>query len=101
MARTRTEDHSLVHHGSAHPVQAPAQDVELAADDPRIWGWHHRGDGSTSRKAGVVVALIILAMLWGNHNGHVESLWILVVVGILLTMLVISFGNRRKSTWRK
>lgn len=99
MARTAS-DHELVHHGSAHPAKANAQ-LELADDDPRIWGWHHEGDGSTSRKAGVVVLLILLAMLFGNHIGKVEDLWLVVVAGIVLLMLLVSAGNRRKSTWRK
>ncbi|WP_194291452.1 DUF2631 domain-containing protein [Cumulibacter manganitolerans] len=99
MARTST-DHELVHHGTAHPARTRAA-VQLADDDPRIWGWHHEGNGSTSRKAGIVVALILLAMLFGNHRGKVEDLWLVAVAGILVLMLLVSIGNRRKSTWRK
>lgn len=101
MARTRKADHDLVHHGSAHPAKAPAQEVALADDDPRIWGWHHGGDGTTSRKAGIAVVVILLLMILGNHTGQVEDLWLIGIAALLLIMLVVSMGNRRKSTWRK
>ena len=101
MASTRTEDHGLVHRGSAHPAKAAKHEVELADDDPRIWGWHHEGDGKTSRIAGIVVVGFILLMMLGNHNGKVEDLWLLAVAGIMLIMIVVSLGNKRKSIWRK
>lgn len=100
MARTRTEDHGLVHRGSAHPAKT-SKEMVLADDDPRIWGWHHEGDGKTSRIAGIVVLGFVLLMLWGNHDGKVEDLWLLVIAGIMLIMIVVSLGNKRKSTWRK
>lgn len=100
MASIRKADHDSVSYGSDHPVQV-SKAVELADDDPRIWGWHHSGDGKTSRIAGVIVAVIIALMAIGNHDGFVEDLWLFVVAAILLVMVLISVSSRRKSTWRR
>lgn len=77
------------------------KEVELADDDPRIWGWHSDGSGSSARIAGILVALSLFALTLGNHEGRVEALWMAGMGIIILIMVAISFSNRRKSTWRK
>lgn len=75
--------------------------VELADDDPRIWGWHHSGDGKSLRTAGVVIAVVLVLMGIGTHEGFVENLWLYVVAAILIAMSMISSAGRRRSTWRQ
>ena len=96
----RTADHELVHHGSAHPAKASTE-VQLADDDPRIWGWHHKGTGKASRIAGIVVALVLFAMLWATHEGRVEVLGLPPLAAIWSVTLLAGPATRRKSAWRK
>lgn len=99
MASIRKADHDSVSYGSDHPVHA-TKAVELADDDPRIWGWHHSGNGKSLRITGVVVAIVVALMAIGNHDGFVEDLWLFVVAGILLLITLISANFARKSSWR-
>ena len=99
MARIRKADHDSVGYGSDHPVHV-TKAVELADDDPRIWGWHHTGNGKGLRVAGAVVAVVMVLMGIGNHDGFVENLWLYVMAAILIAMVLISAANQRKSTWR-
>lgn len=100
MASIRKADHDSVGYGSDHPVQT-TKSVELADDDPRIWGWHHSGNGKSLRITGVVVAVIMALMAIGNHDGFVENIWLLVIAAIMLWMVLVSAANERKSIWRK
>lgn len=101
MASTHTEDHERVHYGTAHPAKPGTHAPELADDDPRIWGWHSDGSGKGMRKAGIGVIVILLLMLFGNHRGKVEDIWLVAVALILLAFTLISTNARRKSAWRK
>ena len=67
-------------------------------DDPSLWGWHHTF-GKGARAGGWIVAVILLLMCIGNHEGHVEDLWMFVVAGIMIAALIYDMVRRRKA-WR-
>lgn len=79
---------------SAHGLPHDAGD-----DDPDIWGWHHTF-GKGARVAGWIVALTIIVMSIGNHEGHVEDLWMLLIGGIMIVVLALDMIKRRKA-WRQ
>lgn len=68
-------------------------------DDLSTWGWHHTF-GKGIRATGWVVSIIMLTMIIGNHEGHVEDYWLIVVALIMILALVLDIGKRRKS-WRQ
>lgn len=76
--------HGLAHHDSG--------------DDPEIWGWHHTF-GKGIRAGGWVVAAALLVMCIGNHQGHIEDLWLIVVAGLMIVVLIYDMVRRRKA-WR-
>jgi hypothetical protein len=100
VASIRKADHDSVGYGSDQPVRV-TKSVELADDDPRIWGWHHSGDGRGLRIGGVVVAIVMALMAIGNHEGFVEDLWLFVIAAIMIGFVLISAASRRKSTYRR
>ena len=76
--------HGLTHHG--------------ADDDPELWGWHHTF-GKGIRAAGWVIAVVMVLMIFGNQQGHVEDLWLLVIAAIMIAILIYDMVRRRKA-WR-
>ncbi|NJP31792.1 DUF2631 domain-containing protein [Micromonospora thermarum] len=60
----------------SEPVTAPDQ--------------HKPGHRKSGRIGAVVVALALLAMLCGNHEGRVEDLWL---VGLAVLLLAIVIGD--------
>jgi hypothetical protein len=65
---------------------------------PEDWGWHGE-TGKWGRIGGWLTVLVVLAYLFGNHEGRVEDLWI---VGIALVMVIILIADifRRRNAWR-
>jgi hypothetical protein len=66
---------------------------------PEDWGWHH-DFGKFGRLALVLPIAFLIAMLWGNHDGRVEDLW-LIGSAALLVLILIWDVRRRKNAWRK
>ncbi|BCJ72835.1 DUF2631 domain-containing protein [Catellatospora bangladeshensis] len=48
-----------------------------------------------ARVAGVVVIVMLLLMLFGNHEGNVETLWLIGVAATLAAILIIDVVLRR------
>ena len=70
------------------------------SDEPSAeWGWHGQFPRLT-RLMGVLVALGLLAMLRGNHRGHIEDIW-LVVLAVSLVAIIFRDSLRRRTSWRK
>jgi hypothetical protein len=69
-------------------------------DEPSAeWGWHG-GFPWATRIAGWFTAVMMFAMLIGNHTGRVEDLWLIgtglaIVVGLVWDMV------RRRTAWRR
>ena len=65
---------------------------------PEDWGWHGEA-GRAGRITGWVMAVVLLTMLMGNHEGRVEDLWL--VGGALILVVVLLWDiRRRKNAWR-
>jgi len=68
-------------------------------EQPEDWGWHGEWGGA-ARKAGYVVAVILLVMLTATHYNHSGSLWLLISTVALIIVLIWD-GLRRKNSWRQ
>jgi hypothetical protein len=92
--------------GTGHEVAKQENKLPLypgttpeAADEPSAaWGWHG-GFPKASLIAGWVSVVVLLAMLIGNHKGHVEDLWLVVIAGLMAFGLVLHTLKQRRS-WR-
>ncbi|MBO0850336.1 MAG: DUF2631 domain-containing protein [Pseudonocardia sp.] len=69
-------------------------------DEPSAeWGWH----GGFPRGiivAGWISTIIMLLMLIGNHQGHIEDVW-LVVIAILMAGGLVRYTLKRRHSWRR
>lgn len=45
------------------------------------WGWSALSE-STLQKAGWISVAFLIAMLWGNHPGNVENIWLIAIAAI-------------------
>lgn len=78
-------------------ANVPAVDPE---EEPSAeWGWHGSFPRATAA-AGVIVGLIMFAFLIGNHRGHTENDY-LILVGVLLLLGVGVMIYRRRTSWRR
>lgn len=69
-------------------------------DEPSAeWGWHGSFPKAT-RIAGWVSAIILLVMLYGNHHGKTEDLW-LVGLSLLFMFLLVLDIRKQRTAWRK
>ena len=70
------------------------------ADEPSAeWGWHGSFPNAT-RIAGVVVAIILLLLLIGPYQTHLQDFWIVpIALGILV--FVVRGTIKRRNAWRK
>ncbi|WP_239086927.1 DUF2631 domain-containing protein [Catellatospora methionotrophica] len=48
-----------------------------------------------ARIAGTVVIVMLLLMLFGNHEGNVESIWLIGIAGLLAVIMIIDIVLRR------
>jgi len=73
----------------AHPVEH---------ERPEDWGWHGE-TGKKGRIGAVFVTLFLLALLFGNHQGKVEDLWIIGIAAVMIIILLLDW-RRRRNAWR-
>jgi len=69
-------------------------------DEPSaVWGWHGHYP-KVARLMGFVVAAILLIMLWGNHVGRQEDIWLVVLA---VGFFALSLGSiiRSRTSWRR
>jgi hypothetical protein len=76
-----------------------AGETPVQHERPEEWGWHHEM-GKYGRYALVLPIVFLLAMLFGNHDGRVEDVW-LVGSALLLVVIMIWDARRRKNAWRR
>jgi Protein of unknown function (DUF2631) len=94
------------HQTSARVVEQPtreegivrAGETPIEHERPEDWGWHHAW-GSKMRWAIVFPLVFTVAMIWGNHRGKVEDIWIIGFAAAMV-VLVIWDARRRKNLWR-
>jgi len=65
---------------------------------PEEWGWHGEM-GKWGRRLTIIPILFLLAMLFGNHRGKIEDIW-LVGFAVFMVLLLILDARRRKNAWR-
>jgi Protein of unknown function (DUF2631) len=65
---------------------------------PEDWGWHGEM-GKWGRRTWWIAPLFLIAMLFGNHQGHVENVW-LISIAALLVVVFLYDRIRRKNAWR-
>lgn len=66
------------------------------AEPSAEWGWHG-GFPRAARIGGWILAAIMFLMLIGNHQGHVEDLWLIATGLIIIGFLVRDLMKRRTS----
>ncbi len=68
----------------------------MAAEEPVTSPDQHAPTpGKAARVAGVVVIVMLLLMLFGNHEGNVEAIWLIAIAGTLAAILIIDVVLRR------
>jgi hypothetical protein len=87
--------------GVAHRDDAGVVVNGVSSDDePSVmWGWHAHYP-KVARFAGFLVAAIMLVMLWGNHVGAQEDIW-LVVLAVAFFALSLGSIIRSRTSWRR
>jgi hypothetical protein len=77
-------------------VRADAHPVEH--ERPEEWGWHGEM-GKWGRRLAIIPILFLLAMLYGNHRGKLEDIWLIGIAAFLVVLLVVD-ARRRRNAWR-
>jgi hypothetical protein len=77
-------------------VRADAEPVQH--ERPEEWGWHGEM-GKWGRRLTIIPILFLLAMLFGNHRGKLEDIW-LIGFAVLMVVLLVVDARRRKNAWR-
>ena len=75
-----------------------AGETPIQHERPEDWGWHGEA-GKTGRIAGWVLAVILLTMMVGNHEGRVEDLYLIGAAATIVITLLWDM-RRRKNAWR-
>ncbi|MBM7367592.1 DUF2631 domain-containing protein [Gordonia hydrophobica] len=74
--------------------------VREPADAPSArFGWHGVGRKSIAAAA-LIVGLILLGMLKGNHVGHVEDIYLVIIAVAMIGYTVYSMIPR-KGAWKR
>jgi uncharacterized membrane protein YdcZ (DUF606 family) len=61
---------------------------------------HKPGNRKLAYTGGIVSAVILLLMLFGNHHGRVEDLWLVVVAALLVAAIVADIVLRKNGIKR-
>ncbi|AZA13849.1 DUF2631 domain-containing protein [Corynebacterium choanae] len=70
----------------SHSIDAEVyNDVSTAEEPSAAWGWHRIGKRRTVTAA-VLSAIFLLLMNFGNHHGHVETIYLVVIAVAILLM---------------
>jgi hypothetical protein len=77
-------------------VRTGEQPIEQ--ERPEEWGWHGEM-GTWGRRLAIIPILFLLAMLFGNHEGRMEDIW-LVGIAVALVIIIVADARRRKNAWR-
>ena len=77
-------------------VRTDAEPVEH--ERPEEWGWHGEM-GKWGRRLTIIPILFLLAMIFGNHRGKLEDIW-LIGFAVLMVVLLVVDARRRKNAWR-
>lgn len=91
------------HPAKAHPTHGahPSQGVDPQEEPSADWGWHG-GFPVVGKLAGWVTAFALFAMLIGNHQSHVEDVYLVGLGTLLVVMLLGSHlkAYKARRRWR-
>ncbi|MHC1560375.1 DUF2631 domain-containing protein [Actinomycetospora sp. C-140] len=96
----RQEHGAGVAHHDDHHAPAVVVNGVSSDDEPSVeWGWHGHYP-KVARLAGFVVAAVLLIMLWGNHVGKQEDIWL---IALAIGFFALSLGAiiRSRTSWRR
>jgi hypothetical protein len=65
---------------------------------PEEWGWHGEM-GKWGRRLTVIPIAFLELMIFGNHRGKLEDIW-LIGFALLMVLLLVVDARRRKNAWR-
>ena len=77
-------------------VRTDAEPVQH--ERPEEWGWHGEM-GKWGRRLTIIPILFLLAMIFGNHRGKLEDIWLIGLAVLMIVLLVVD-ARRRKNAWR-
>ena len=100
------EGRGMGHQTSARVVAQPdreegivrAGSTPIEHERPEDWGWHHEW-GKKMRGTVVLPLIFIVAMIWGNHRGKVEDIWLIASAAIIV-LLYVRAAYHRRNAWR-
>ena len=84
---------------SSELEKRPAPQVDPAEEPSVDWGWHGTFPRAT-RVAGWVSAAILLLMLIGNHQGHIEDAYLVFIALCIISALVYD-RIKQRTAWRR
>ena len=77
-------------------VRADAHPVEH--ERPEEWGLH--GEMCKwGRRLAIIPIVFLVAMVFGNHRGKLEDIWLIGFAALMVLLLVVD-ARRRKNAWR-
>ena len=75
-----------------------AGETPITHERPEDWGWHGES-GKVGRIAGWAMIVLLVLLMFGNHRGQVENLFLIGFALVILVMLIRD-SRRRKNAWR-
>ena len=70
------------------------------ADEPSVgWGWHGHAN-KTFKVLGLFFAAFLVAMMIGNHEGHIED-WYLGIIAALIIFFIGADEYRARNKWNR
>ena len=89
------------HHGVARrdPGGVVVNGVSSDEEPSVEWGWHGHYP-KVAHFAGFVVAGVLLILLWGNHEGNQENIW-LVILAVGFIALSAGAIVRSRTSYRR
>ncbi|ANE04288.1 DUF2631 domain-containing protein [Corynebacterium crudilactis] len=86
--------------GSSHTIEPEIYRGVSTLDEPSAaWGWHGL-KRNTIQLAGWISVLFMLGYNFGNHKGHVETIWLIVMTVFLVLGLLIHLFEPKLSQVR-
>ena len=75
--------------GSHHEIAPEVHNGVSTLDEPTAaWGWHHIGQNAV-QIAGWISVFVLLGYNFGNHKGHVETIFLFVFAALIAVGLLI------------
>jgi uncharacterized protein DUF2631 len=75
-----------------------ADEAPIEHERPEEWGWHHEM-GKGGRMLLVLPVVFLIAMIFGNHEGDVENIY-LIAFAVGIVVILLWDIRRRKNAWR-